>query len=113
MLDLADGLIRSLPAASSAGFSNFLHPVSDAILMGLGQTDTGLAKIELFDVSEITLPVSLGALALMIPWPIATPYRMGSQSFPYWRRQADQHRMAVPVEGYLGDGSWFNKTLSV
>ncbi|NDG92641.1 MAG: hypothetical protein EBY55_05820 [Gammaproteobacteria bacterium] len=105
LTDPADPLIAG--SVEVPGFSNFLHPVSDAILMGLGQTDTGLAKIEFFDVSEITLPVSLGALALDDSLAYSySPAEWDRRAFTYWRRQADQHRMTVPVEGYLGDGSW-------
>ena len=89
------------------GFSNFLHPVSDRILMGLGQTDTDLAKIEFFDISEIDRPASLGALALDDSLIYSySPAEWDRRAFTYFRRSDNEHRMTIPVEGYLADGSW-------
>ena len=87
------------------GFSNFLHPVSDSVLMGIGQIDS-LAKIEFFDVADLTAPLSLGAIALDNTMGYSySPAEWNRKSFTYWRRAEDQHRMAIPVEGYLKD-SW-------
>ena len=46
------------------GFSDFLHPVSDDLLLGLGATIGGAVKLELFDVSDIGQPLSRGAVTL-------------------------------------------------
>jgi uncharacterized secreted protein with C-terminal beta-propeller domain len=46
------------------GFSDFLHPVTDSLLLGLGQGDTGQIKLELFDVSVLNQPASRGAISL-------------------------------------------------
>ena len=43
------------------GFSNFLHPVSDDLLLGLGQSEDNQVKLELFDISDFAAPVSRGA----------------------------------------------------
>lgn len=87
------------------GFSNFLHPVSESVLMGIGQIDS-LAKIEFFDVADITAPLSLGAIALDSTMNYSySPAEWNRKAFTYWRRAEDQHRMAIPVEGYLKD-SW-------
>ena len=87
------------------GFSNFLHPVSESVLMGIGQIDQ-LAKIEFFDVADLTAPLSLGAIALDSTMDYSySPAEWNRKSFTYWRRAEDQHRMAIPVEGYLKD-SW-------
>ena len=87
------------------GFSNFLHPVSDSVLMGIGQIDS-LAKIEFFDVADLTAPASLGAIALDSTMDYSySPAEWNRKAFTYWRRAEDQHRMAIPVEGYLKD-SW-------
>jgi Beta propeller domain len=45
------------------GFSQFLHPVSDGLLLGLG-SDTGHFKLELFDTSVLEHPQSRGAITL-------------------------------------------------
>ena len=87
------------------GFSNFLHPVSESVLMGIGQIDQ-LAKIEFFDVADLTAPLSLGAIALDSTMDYSySPAEWNRKAFTYWRRAEDQHRMAIPVEGYLKD-SW-------
>ena len=46
------------------GFSDFLHAVNDDLLMGLGQDENGLVKLELFNVADMTAPYSLG----VFPW---------------------------------------------
>ena len=46
------------------GFSDFLHPVSDQLLMGLGQDENGLTKLELFNVENMSSPYSLGTVTL-------------------------------------------------
>ena len=44
------------------GFSDFLHPVTDDLLLGLGTGEQGGVKLELFDVSNLSAPLSRGAL---------------------------------------------------
>ena len=46
------------------GFSDFLHPVNDNLLLGLGTAETGGIKLELFDVSTISQPLSRGSITL-------------------------------------------------
>jgi uncharacterized secreted protein with C-terminal beta-propeller domain len=46
------------------GFSDFLHPINDKLLMGLGQDAEGLVKLELFNVADIFQPYSLGTVVL-------------------------------------------------
>lgn len=45
------------------GVSEFLHPVSENLLLGLG-TDAGRVKLELFDTSVLENPQSRGAITL-------------------------------------------------
>jgi len=45
------------------GFSEFLHPVSDDLLLGLG-VEAGHFKLELFDTSVLEHPQSRGAITL-------------------------------------------------
>ncbi|HEY6123471.1 MAG TPA: beta-propeller domain-containing protein [Steroidobacteraceae bacterium] len=45
------------------GFSDFLHPVTEDLLLGLGGTMSN-AKLELFDVSEIEQPQSRGSITI-------------------------------------------------
>ena len=64
VIDLTDASDPKIAGALEIpGFSNFLHPVSESVLMGIGQIDQ-LAKIEFFDVADLTAPKSLGAIAL-------------------------------------------------
>ena len=63
VLDLSnprDPLIAG--ALEVTGFSNFLHPVTDNLLLGLGQSGAGFTKLELFDVTDLANPVSRGSL---------------------------------------------------
>ncbi len=43
------------------GMSDFLHPVNDDLLLGLGRDIAGGIKLELFDVSNIAQPLSRGS----------------------------------------------------
>jgi uncharacterized secreted protein with C-terminal beta-propeller domain len=45
------------------GFNEFLHPVTENLLLGLG-SEAGLATMELFDVSQIEHPQSRGRIVL-------------------------------------------------
>jgi hypothetical protein len=47
-----------------AGFSEFLHPVNDELLLGLGSGANGGVKLELFDVSNIAQPLSRGSITI-------------------------------------------------
>jgi hypothetical protein len=106
VIDLTDASDPKIAGALEIpGFSNFLHPVSESVLMGIGQIDQ-LAKIEFFDVADLTAPKSLGAIALDDTMAYSySPAEWNRKAFTYWRRTDDQHRMAIPVEGYLND-SW-------
>ena len=90
------------------GFSDFLHPVNDDLLLGLGSADTGAIKIELFDVSDIAMPLSRGSVLLGDP---------GSYSEAIYNRhaftyQADVNgvdRFLIPAELYesaSGNGTY-------
>jgi Beta propeller domain len=46
------------------GVSEFLHPVSADLLLGLGRSDEGGIKLELFDVSDLERPLSRGSSTL-------------------------------------------------
>ena len=90
------------------GFSDFLHPVSEDLLLGLGIAETGGVKLELFDVSDMALPTSRGGVTLggMGSWSEA---RWDRHAFTY---QADINgidRLTIPVSLYdesSGTGTW-------
>jgi uncharacterized secreted protein with C-terminal beta-propeller domain len=64
VLDLADPADpRIAGELEIPGFAEFLHPVTQNLLLGLG-TEAGNATIELFDVSQIEQPQSRGRVVL-------------------------------------------------
>ena len=87
------------------GFSDFLHPVTDDLLLGLGRSAEGGIKVELFDVSNIAQPLSRGS---------TTIGGLGSHSEALYDRhaftyQADVNgtdRFTIPASVYAADGSW-------
>jgi len=89
-----------------AGFSEFLHPVSDDLLLGLGRGASGGVKLELFDVSNIAQPQSRGSATIGGPgtWSEAAYDR---HAFTY---QADAEdgvdRFTIPADVFDGNGSF-------
>ena len=69
-----------------AGVSDFLHPVTDDLLLGLGAAAGGGIKLELFDVSDLARPLSRGGATLG-----------GSGSYSEARH--DRHAFAYQVGG--------------
>ena len=86
------------------GFSNYLHPVGDGLLLGIGQdaTDEGRqtgAQASLFDVSDPTNPLRIDTFALggensnsIVQW--------DARAFTYW---AETNTAIVPVESWEWD----------
>ena len=65
VLDLSDSADpRIAGELELPGFSDLLHPVSDELILGLGDDGNGRTKLELFDVSVITDPRSLASNVL-------------------------------------------------
>ncbi|MEC7991893.1 MAG: beta-propeller domain-containing protein, partial [Pseudomonadota bacterium] len=83
------------------GFSNFLHPVSDDLLLGLGQSADNRVKLELFDVSDVAAPVSRGVLTLGadLSWAY-TAAEYDRHAFSYLVGDATD-RLAIPLSGYV------------
>ncbi len=87
------------------GFSDFLHPVTDDLLLGLGRGANGGVKLELFDVSNIAQPLSRGS---------ATIGGQGSYSEAIYDRhaftyQADVNgldRFTIPANVFATGGSY-------
>jgi len=80
------------------GFSDLLHPVTDALLLGVGQDAEGLAKLELFDISQMDDPRSVGALTLAegANWSHSDA-RYDRHAFTYLADVNGVDRLAVPV----------------
>lgn len=87
------------------GFSDFLHPVTDDLLLGLGRSAEGGIKVELFDVSNIAQPLSRGSAVIG---------GRGSHSEALWDRHAFTYqanasgtdRFTIPAHVYAADGTW-------
>ena len=87
------------------GFSDFLHPVTNELLLGLGRSAEGAIKLELFDVSDIAQPLSRGSSIIG---------GRGSYSEALYNRHAFTYqpdvdgvdRFAIPAQIYASDGSW-------
>jgi hypothetical protein len=89
------------------GFSDFLHPVNESLLLGLGIGATGSIKLELFNVADLSAPTSLGAIDLG---------GRGSYSEALYNRHAftyvpglsadDTDRFAIPADLYSLDDLW-------
>ena len=87
------------------GVSEFLHPVSNDLLLGLGREVPGGVKLELFDVSNISLPLSRGTAVIGGPGSYSEAI-YDRHAFTY---QADVNgidRFTVPANVYASDGSY-------
>jgi uncharacterized secreted protein with C-terminal beta-propeller domain len=81
-----------------AGFSDFLHPVNDELLLGLGGGANGGVKLELFDVSNLAQPLSRGSVTIGGPgtWSAALYDRY---NFTYQVDGApDVDRFTIPID---------------
>ncbi|MEO0438887.1 MAG: beta-propeller domain-containing protein [Pseudomonadota bacterium] len=80
------------------GFSDLLHPVSDALLLGLGADAEGTTKLELFNVGDPSNPKSQGVLTLgegsAWAWSEA---RYDRRAFTYLAGTNGVDRLAVPL----------------
>ncbi|MFW2382853.1 MAG: beta-propeller domain-containing protein, partial [Acidimicrobiales bacterium] len=102
VIDLSD---PNAPAARGElkipGFSNYLHPLGDGLLMGIGQdaTDEGRttgAQVSLFDIADMDNPTRIDTLSLggensnsIVQW--------DARAFTYW---APTNTAIVPVESW-------------
>jgi beta propeller domain-containing protein len=76
------------------GFSDFLHPVSDDLLLGLGM-NAGRFKLELFDTSVLENPQSRGAITLGV-YRSDSPATYDRHTFAYLAGEATD-RFALPA----------------
>ena len=103
LADPADPLIAG--QLEVAGVSDFLHPVNDGLLLGLGTGAQGGVKLELFDVSDIARPLSRGS---------STLGGRGSHSeaqhdrhaFTYQADVAGVDRFAIPASVFAETGTF-------
>ena len=87
------------------GFSDFLHPVNDDLLLGLGSGANGGIKLELFDVSNLAQPLSRGSATLggRGSWSEA---RYNRHAFTYQSANNGADRLAIPANLTTLDGSY-------
>ena len=93
------------------GFSDFLHPVGDDLLLGLGADQDGFVKLELFNVAAVDAPYSLGSLSLGedANWSYSQA-RYDRHAFTYLGDVADVDRFTVPLTlTYWGDGLGYRR----
>ena len=65
VIDLSDPSQPSIVGELEVpGFSDLLHEVSDDLLLGLGSSDRFFPKLELYNVSDVTSPISQGLIEL-------------------------------------------------
>jgi uncharacterized secreted protein with C-terminal beta-propeller domain len=102
------------------GYSAYLHPISDRLLLGIGQNvdanrlapiidfnDDGTvnanesspivegAKISLFDISDLTNPQEISSLVYENSY---TPVEYDYHALTYLRGETGEHRFSLPIE---------------
>lgn len=87
------------------GFSDFLHPVNDELLLGLGRDAQGGVKVELYDVSNIAQPLSRGSAVLGGPGSYSEAV-YERHAFSYLAGNDDVDRFTIPANLFASDGSY-------
>jgi uncharacterized secreted protein with C-terminal beta-propeller domain len=87
------------------GVSDFLHPVTEELLLGLGRDVAGGIKVELFDASDITMPVSRGVHVIGGPGSYSEAV-FDRHAFTYQADVDGVDRFIVPVNAVASDGSY-------
>lgn len=87
------------------GFSDFLHPVTDDLLLGLGSGANGGVKLELFDVSNIAQPLSRGS-ALLGGRGSYSEAVYDRHAFTYQADINGVDRFAIPANIFSADNSF-------
>ena len=80
------------------GFSDFIHPVNENLLLGLGGDENGLVKLELFNIENINNPFSLDSVLLGegADWNYSEA-RYNRKAFTYLNNNTGPDRFTVPV----------------
>lgn len=106
VIDLSDPeLPRIAGQLAVTGFSDFLHPVSADLLLGLGRSEIGGVKLELFDISDISNPLSLGSDSLGGNGSYSEA-RFDRHAFTYQADVDGVDRFIIPADLYATDGSY-------
>ncbi len=109
IMDLSDPLDPFIAGELELpGFSDFLHPVSDNLLLGIGK-DVGTEgefslvngiKVELFDVSNPAVPYSLDSVSIGDRGTHSQIFS-NRHAFTYLEMSDNNHRFTLPVDRYL------------
>jgi hypothetical protein len=86
-------------------FSDFLHPVSENLLLGLGQAQTGGVRLALFDVSTLSLPRERGGITLGGRG-TSSEAQYDRHAFSYLADIAGVDRFTVPINTFSEDGQF-------
>jgi len=106
VIDLADPTDPKLAGRLEvAGVSDFLHPVTDDLLLGLGIAASGGIKLELFDVSDLSQPLSRGSSVLGGRGSYSEA-RSDRHAFTFQADVDGVDRLAVPADLTAEDGTW-------
>lgn len=101
VIDLTDSADPKIAGELTVeGFSEFLHPVSEDLLLGLGTGATGGVKLELFDVSDITQPLSRGSITMPGSQGAFSEATHDRHAFTYQPDVNGVDRVAIPVTVY-------------
>jgi len=120
VLDLSDTeQLKITGALEIPGYSSYLHPISDQLLVGIGQNvdpnrmmfidDISIAtgeitpiiegaKISLFDVSNMNNPIEINAIVFEDGY---TPVEFDYHALTYLKMGDGTHRFGLPVEKWL------------
>jgi hypothetical protein len=100
VFDLADPADpRIAGTLEVTGFSDFLHPVTDELLLGLGSGAAGGVKLELFDISNLSAPLSRGTVTIGNQNSYSEA-RWDRHAFTYQADVAGVDRFTVPAATY-------------
>ena len=78
------------------GFSDLLHEVSPELLLGLGRSADQMPKLELYDISDVSAPVSQSLIELGVGWDWAySPAQYNRYALTYLAGD-DVDRITVP-----------------
>ena len=106
VIDLADPeQPRIAGELEVTGFSDFLHPVSADLLLGLGRSEIGGIKLELFNVADIANPLSLGSESLGGNGSYSEA-RYDRHAFTYQADAEGKDQVIIPADVYATDGSY-------
>ena len=113
VIDLSDNNNPKIAGALEIpGYSAYLHPISDSLLLGIGQNVDGNgvgfidetstvapviegAKVSLFDVSDINAPREIHSIVYENGY---TPVEYDYKALSHVTTEAGTHRFALPIE---------------